>query len=225
MQPIWTKQLNRLLISIIIASFIFYISMVFAMTLLTDSQIENFAKTNGPEVAKRLNDWNRLIKSNQDKTAEKKLELVNQFFNRFKFVSDIVFVGKSDYWMTPTEFIINGAGDCEDFSIAKYFTLLALGIPMQDLRIMYVKALKFDQAHMVLTYYKTPGAEPLVLDNLTPKIKKASERPDLLPVYSFNGEGLWINKIRGQTNKVGSSKHLSKWKTMLNRMHLKGNTP
>lgn len=195
------------------------------MTLLSEKQINTIAKTNGPEVAKRLRSWNRLIKTNQNKPTREKLELVNQFFNRFKFVSDIVFVGKSDYWMTPTEFIINGAGDCEDYSIAKYFTLLALGVPMEKLRIMYVKALKPNQAHMVLTYYKTPGAEPLVLDNLTKEIKKASQRPDLLPVYSFNGEGLWINKLRGQTNKIGSSKNLSKWKKMLKRMYLKGHTP
>lgn len=175
--------------------------------------------------ARRLKAWKNLIKNNQKKTTLEKLRLVNNFFNQFQFVSDISFVGKSDYWMTPLEFISHGAGDCEDFSIAKYFTLLALGVPLNEMRIMYVKALKLNQAHMVLTYYKTPGSEPLVLDNLISRIKKASERPDLLPVYSFNGEGLWLNKLRGQTSKIGSSDSLSKWKTMLKRMNKKGNTP
>jgi len=59
----------------------------------------------------------------------------------------------------------NGA-DCEDFSIAKYFALKELGVPIQRLRITYVKAVRLNQAHMVLAYYPEPDAVPLILDNL-----------------------------------------------------------
>ena len=113
--------------------------------------------------------------------------------------------GVKDYWATPLEFLSRGAGDCEDYSIAKYFTLKELGVSEKKMRITYVKALKLRQAHMVLTYFETPRSVPLVLDNLIPTIKPATQRKDLLPVYSFNGSGLWLAKSRGSGKKVGSS--------------------
>ena len=114
--------------------------------------------------------------------------------------------------------LASNGGDCEDFSIAKYFTLRELGIPAEKLRLTYVKALKLDQAHMVLTYYSTPDAVPLVLDNLINEIRSATEREDLLPVYSFNGDGLWLAKSRGMEQRVGRSERLSRWQEVIARI-------
>lgn len=171
------------------------------------------------EMAKRrLRAWQKLIKQ-ADKLKEKEiLEKVNDFFNMMRYKSDIQLVGQPDYWMTPTEFLIAGQGDCEDFSIAKYFTLVAMNIPMEKLRITYVKAIAANQAHMVLAYYQQPKAEPLVLDNITSKILPASERTDLKPVYSFNGEGLWLARQRGEGKLVGKSSRLNLWRKLLQRM-------
>ncbi len=80
------------------------------------------------------------------------------------------------------ELLTTNGGDCEDFSIAKYLTLRAMGVPDDQLRIIYVKALELNQAHMVLAWYKTPGSDPLILDNLINDIKPASQRNDLEPV-------------------------------------------
>ena len=118
---------------------------------------------------------------------ERKLSLVNTFFNKTDFKSDISHWGKEDYWASPVELLSTNAGDCEDYSIAKYFTLMAMGVPVENLRITYVKAVKLNQAHMVLAYYAAPNEEPLILDNMTDEILPASERTDLVPVYSFNG--------------------------------------
>ncbi len=112
----------------------------------------------------------------------------------------------------------SNGGDCEDFSLAKYFTLRALGVADKKLNLTYVKALNLNQAHMVLTYYPSPGAEPLILDNLIQEIRPASRRQDLLPVYSFNGSGLWVAKNRSRGKKVGSSDRLKKWKNILQRL-------
>lgn len=115
------------------------------------------------------------------------------FFNdRLLFRDDRVIWNQGDYWASPIEALRKGAADCEDYAIAKYLTLRQLGVASEKLRITYVKALRLNQAHMVLTYYPTPTAIPLVLDNLTGKIQPATQRTDLLPVYSFNGEGLWL---------------------------------
>jgi len=172
----------------------------------------------GSRARNRLLDWEALMENNKNIKESKKLRIVNDFFNRMKFVSDIKHWKKEDYWATPVEFLATKGGDCEDFSIAKYFTLKELGVPDEKMLITYVKALKLNQAHMVLTYYKTPNSEPLVLDNLIGKIKVASKRKDLLPVYSFNGEGLWLSKKRGKGKRVGSSDRLSLWKDLGSRM-------
>ena len=147
---------------------------------------------------------------------------MNQFFNsRIRFTDDISVWGQQDYWATPVEALRKGAGDCEDYAIAKYFTLRQLGVPASQLRITYVKALQLNQAHMVLTWYSAPDAVPLVLDNLKPNILPASARSDLLPVYSFNGEGLWIPQASG-SKRVGDSKKLSRWQDLLTRMRAEG---
>lgn len=172
----------------------------------------------GAAAKKRLLAWQSLIRDNGSLTDEEKLEKVNAFFNQIQFVDDLIHWKKKDYWATPVEFLVTAGGDCEDFSLAKYFTSKALGIPEKKINMTYVKALRPNQAHMVVTYYKTPGAIPLVLDNLVPEIQPATKRRDLIPVYSFNGIGLWLAKSRGKGAKVGNSEQLKRWQNLLNRM-------
>ena len=135
-----------------------------------------------------------------------------------EFVEDIDHWGNKDYWATPIEFLGTQGGDCEDFTIAKYFTLKAMGIEEEKLNLTYVKALTYNVHHMVLTYFSTPGSEPLVLDNIVADIKPASQRRDLLPIYSFNGTGLWLAKQRGRGKLAGSSSRLKRWQDLVQRM-------
>ncbi len=172
----------------------------------------------GREAQEKLLAWEKLIREDNSATVREKLDKVNHFFNMIHFVSDSIHWNKEDYWATPVEFLSSNGGDCEDFSIAKYFTLKAMGVSEQKLNLTYVQALQLNQAHMVITYYEKPGAEPLVLDNLTDKIQPASKRTDLLPVYSFNGTGLWIAKQRGKGKFVGKSDRLGRWQELLQRM-------
>ena len=151
----------------------------------------------GKDARVRLTAWEDIIIQEADQTELEKLARVNDFFNQLEFVDDISHWGEKDYWATPIEFLGSRGGDCEDFSIAKYFTLKAMGVDEEKLNLTYVKALNYNIAHMVLTYFSTPDAEPLVLDNLVGEIKPASQRADLLPIYSFNGTGLWLAKQRG----------------------------
>ncbi|MBU1138091.1 MAG: transglutaminase-like cysteine peptidase [Proteobacteria bacterium] len=184
-----------------------------------DQSILNAAEKKYNHMAvKRLLAWQDLIRNNQSISETKKLEKVNHFFNSIDFVEDAIHWKQKDYWATPVEFIASDGGDCEDFSLAKYFTLKALGVSEKKLNLTYVKALELNQAHMVLTYYSSPAAEPLILDNLIQEIRPASQRKDLMPVYSFNGLGLWIAKERGQGQMVGSSDRLTKWQGVLQRM-------
>ena len=184
---------------------------------LTDT-LMNYVRTEfGDEAYQRLQNYQRLQLLASRAPIDRQLRLVNSFFNQSRFVSDIEHWGEEDYWATPVELLTTNAGDCEDFSIAKYQTLRAMGVPDKQLRIVYVKALELNQAHMVLAWYSHPDADPLILDNLINDIKFASQRTDLEPVYSFNGSGLWSNKS-GQDKRIGEAGKLSRWRDLNQRM-------
>lgn len=172
----------------------------------------------GERAAKRGRAWFNLMDSSANLTEPAKLKNVNNFFNLLHFIDDSKLWGEKNYWATPIEFIGVNGGDCEDFAIAKYFTLLAIGIPDKKMRITMVKAIKLNQYHMVVAYYETPGAEPLILDNIDGNIKPASQRNDLHPIYSFNGKQLWLNKAKGAGIVSGKSQRLKRWTNLNQRM-------
>ncbi|MBF0171543.1 MAG: transglutaminase-like cysteine peptidase [Nitrospinae bacterium] len=181
-------------------------------------RLDEIERRYGDEARERVVDWRLLVRDHRKDDEWDKLEAVNDFFNECRFVDDIEHWKKADYWATPMEMLVTGAGDCEDFSIGKYFTLIEMGVPSAKMLITYVKALELNQAHMVLTYYETPDAEPYVLDNLVDDIEPASDRDDLQPIYSFNAEGLWLAKERGRGRSVGGADRLSLWNEMNERM-------
>ncbi len=172
----------------------------------------------GREARDRIYALRELIAASQHLPEIQKLTKVNDFFNRLKLESDMTHWEQEDYWATPVETLASGGGDCEDMAIAKYFTLTAIGISEEKLQITYVKALNLNQAHMVLTYFSEPDAMPLVLDILEPLVKSATERKDLLPIYGFNGTGLWLARERQAGKLVGGAGDLNHWRELLDRM-------
>jgi len=195
-------------------------TLVVAATLeISDELLRQIHSKYGEEAQQRVIEWQKLMQTAKDLPDQEKLQRVNEFFNKnVMFVDDSIHWKVEDYWATPIEFLATGAGDCEDYAIAKYFTLEELGIDEDKMRITYVKAYKLNQAHMVLTYFATPRSVPLVLDNLISTIEPATKRTDLLPVYSFNGSNLWLAKARGAGKRVGGSERLSLWTDLKQRM-------
>jgi len=181
--------------------------------------ISALEKSYGSRAAKRGKAWVKLIKQSTAKNELERLTQVNQFFNMFHFIDDIKLWGVKNYWATPVEFIGVNGGDCEDYSIAKYFTLLELGISDNKMKITMVKARQLNQYHMVLAYYETPSAIPLILDNINGLIKPATQRNDLVPIYSFNGSQLWLNKEKGRGVLSGHSSRLKRWQDLRQRIH------
>lgn len=200
-------------------------STSFALNTQEQRWVEAVRKTYGDRAARRVETWRKELSQYRSLSERDKLTKVNSFFNQLNFVNDDRLWGKNDYWATPLEFLGSNAGDCEDFTIAKYFSLLELGVSDKKLRLVYVKAITLNQFHMVLAYYSTPSAEPILLDNIDPEIKRASKRRDLLPIYSFNGKNLWLMKSKkGQL--AGKSSRLSLWNDLRARERsLKLNKP
>lgn len=193
--------------------------LVIAESLLLDEKTFSYVeKEYGLVARQRVETWDSLMRIDPATPEKEKLQRVNDFFNQIRFVSDLIHWKKKDYWATPLEFISTNGGDCEDFTIAKYFTLRQLGVSDKKLRLTYVKAIRLNQAHMVLSYFKTPSSEPLLLDNLDKEIRLASRRRDLVPVYSFNGNGLWLAKEREQGRLVGKSSRIGLWTDVIKRM-------
>ena len=185
---------------------------------MSKAEIERLGQKYGVKAQRRLQAWQNLLDELKNKDERSKLELVNNFFNRVRWLDDSKHWKKKDYWATPVEFLITNGGDCEDFSIAKYYTLKELGVPVAKMNLAYVKALEYNQAHMVLTYYSKPTSVPLVLDNINKNILPANKRPDLLHVYSFNGEKLWLSKMGRRTALVGTSNRLKPWVKLQSRV-------
>jgi predicted transglutaminase-like cysteine proteinase len=204
--------------------------LVMAFTLLsfaaTDfDRMQSLAQQQyGPKALETVVAWRKLIEESMALPDNDKLNKVNTFFNRrILFKSDMEVYGQEDYWATPLEFMGHGAGDCEDYVIAKYMSLRILGIPNERLRLIYVRYQSGGAtpiAHMVLGYYAHPSEEPVILDNMVSSIRTGSMRPDLSPVYSFNSDGLWVGAAA--TSSADPTTRLSRWRDVLDRMHRDG---
>ena len=203
-----------------LASALFVFAIFAGGEFIKASTYDKIAKVYGQNAKKRVVALNELMVSLKDATEQEKLVKVNDFFNRLQWKDDREVWGQKDYWATRMEFLGKGAGDCEDLVTAKYFTLKQLGVSTQKLYFTYVKALDYNQAHMVLSYYDSPKSIPLVLDNINPNIKIATQRKDLAPVYSFNGDSLFLSKQEGLGQAIpgGNKKQNPKWLNLVDRM-------
>jgi predicted transglutaminase-like cysteine proteinase len=184
----------------------------------------------GAKAEQTVKAWQEMMHTAESMNEADKVKRVNEFFNRvIQYGEDLAVWGENDYWATPLELMGRGIGDCEDFAIAKYFSLRSLNVPNERLRITYVRARiggpRSDvmQAHMILGYYEDPAGEPVILDNLVTEVRPASRRRDLLPIFSFNSEGLWTGAGPAEKKDTsGSTAKLSRWRDLIARMQAEG---
>ncbi|MDP3300961.1 MAG: transglutaminase-like cysteine peptidase [Sulfuricurvum sp.] len=187
---------------------LFFILVVFVAILLSSPEfsiakvfMDKVEKEYGTFAKRRAFYLVQMMNDAKDLDDMGKMEKVNDFFNQTPYTPDKVTWGVSDYWATRLEFIGKDKADCEDYVIAKYFTLKELGVPTSKLFMTYAKSIRYKSAHMVLTYYETPKSVPLVMDNYNYKILPASARDDLIPIYSFSGDELF-NAKQAQIGKM-----------------------
>ena len=165
---------------------------------------------------KRLKDWETLTERLRNVPLNQRIKETNAFFNRLSYKSDARLWGKEDYWATPAEFLKRGAGDCEDYAIAKYITLRNAGVPESQLRLAYVRYKPSFQAHMVLIVEDSNGNQ-VVMDNLTNALQSPERRGDLEPVYAFNDINLWMLDGDYEKQLIGLSSQLPNWVAFKNK--------
>lgn len=222
--PFSYQKLRALCAVVVGLVFYFFATADLDLDKLRLSFIAHFNATHGSAPLRRFDDWRRLLLDSREAGESEKLHRINDFFNHtVRYDTDQNIWGQNDYWATPLETLALARGDCEDYAIAKYFSLINLGIPLQKLRIVYVKITISDfsgrhqEPHMVLAYYKNPEGEPLILDSLNGEILSASQRPDLKPIFSFNSAGVWFG-----TGNLATQSNLSRWQDLLKRVHAEG---
>ena len=135
--------------------------------------------------------WRGFIEDLMSEAAGEQLQEVHAFVNRTRYREDWRVWGKRDYWAAPGEFFARG-GDCEDFAIAKYLSLKALGFDTADMRVLVLKDQRRDVLHAVLLVQHR--GETLVLDNLSRRVMTWDEVPHYLPLYSVNETDFWLHR-------------------------------
>lgn len=187
--------------------------------------ISSVEKRWGNSAVDRILNWRNGLLRTKGVAASKVTESthvnqINEMWNQVPYFPDMRHWGVEDYWATPIESLSSWGGDCEDYSIGKYLSLKEVGVPIEKLRITYVRAINRGESHMVLAYYPTPDAEPYILDNLVGDVRLASRRPDLVPVFGFNDEDLWVN---GGSQQQGGASTIRQWRGLLEKLFAEQN--
>lgn len=159
-------------------------------------QVEEQGLYEGPCTARRFNrchlqEWRGLLRAQAGRPPAEQLAAINEFMNRAPYITDPVNYGVPDYWATPIQFFSKD-GDCEDYAIAKYFTLRELGLPHDQMRIVVVDDMNLKIPHAILVVYLEGRA--LILDNQIPTVVAADRIRHYRPIYSINEEGWWLHR-------------------------------
>ena len=118
-------------------------------------------------------------------------------------MSDLAQYGVEDYWAAPLESLGSGAGDCEDYAIAKYVALEESGIAPDDLQLEIVRDIEHQATHAVVTVHY--NGEWLVLDNRTLLMLNAEET-HYYPLLTLDHQGVrtFVTEVaRRQAIKAG----------------------
>lgn len=152
--------------------------------------------------------WDGLVTGLKDKPLGLQLREVNNLINARHYVLDKDNWTDPDYWATPYEFL-KKSGDCEDFAIAKYMALKALGVAVENMRVVVMWDSRTKSGHAALVVYV--GDEAFLLDNLIASVVRADTVDHYRAVYSINEAGWWLHKYitppAAQISAAGAQRH------------------
>ncbi len=222
----WERQcyLRASMILILLSGIVFFsprsINANAPMRIVYSQELEEpIELADNSNIVGRVESWQVLISKGSRMSKTEKLKTVNSFFNQLKYGDDPTVWGEKDYWSVPEEFLDKGVGDCEDYALSKYYTLIKMGVEENSLYLCCVTKLPSKASHMVLFYSTDHGSDPLVLDNIVPQIRPLSKRTDIIPIYTFNSHGVYVPQQRGGRGVfLGFKVPLAKWREYLDRV-------
>ena len=145
----------------------------------------------GQSSACRLENWQEFLSQISNSNEADQIYRVHRYINRFKYVTDKRNWRRRDYWAIPEQLFERG-GDCEDYVIAKYLSLRALGIDADRLRVVVVYDRKKREDHAVLAVLG-PN-ETVILDNYRRRVMSWTDmKHRYRPYYSLNENAVWIH--------------------------------
>ena len=123
----------------------------------------------------------------EGKTPYEALSLVNSSVNNLiRYRPD-----QGDVWATPVETATRGAGDCEDYAIAKLWLLRSIGFMPDQLQLVVLKDTRSGLYHSVLAVHV--GSESYILDNMSSRVKDDTSIANYVPIESFIGDKSFIH--------------------------------
>lgn len=134
-------------------------------------------------------DWYQMVQDLRGRGRFEQMVAVHRWLNRYRYITDDRLWGKSDFWETPGQFV-EMSGDCEDYSIAKYYTLRVLGWRDEDLRMVVLRDTVRDIPHAVLAV--TYEGENYILDNLASEPLQDRYLRQYTPYYAVNSTSRWV---------------------------------
>lgn len=148
-----------------------------------------------------IKDYVRFMNTLSNLSQKQKIEKVNSYINQIVPSYDAYNYKDEEHWANIFEFLSRGSGDCEDYVIAKKYSLEMLGISSKDMYFSAVKEKYIGGDHMVLSLHVDKQKTPIILDNLSTKILAIDKRIDLEIRFLFNETGFY---------KLKEYKHLEK---------------
>ncbi len=135
--------------------------------------------------------WLDLMSSIKGSSKIEQMDALNAHLNKAAYVTDMVNWQQQDYWATIHQFFSKD-GDCEDYAIAKYYSLIELGFDADQMRIVIVEDTNLNIAHAVLAVYLDD--EIWVLDNQISTLVSHDNIVHYTPLYSINENAWWLHK-------------------------------
>lgn len=190
--------------------------------LVTISWAKKFNLTNyyrvtkvTPQSTAILEDYERFINKTYLIPYDKQIKTVNHYINTLNSIYDSKTDLSADYWSSRGEFLLRGGGDCEDYAIAKYYTLKDLGVNPQNMCLLIVKEKYSGFYHMVLGIWSSINTQPLILDNLSFRVLPLDKRVDLAPHICINEKGYYT--LNNQGKRVKKRIKLKSYEDMIKR--------
>lgn len=138
-----------------------------------------------------LKEWKEFLASQKGKSRLSQVRAVNAYMNRQPYFTDPRNYGIKDYWATPGQFFRRN-GDCEDYAIAKFMSLRALGFTNKDMRIVVLHDMNLRVGHAILVVHL--DGQALVLDNQVRNVVPAETIRHYRPIYSINEHNWWLHR-------------------------------